>query len=249
MIFTDNVLARKLASFGPLGDEDMRLLDQVVERRRMISPGGKIIGEDDRPTDVHLVLRGIAYRYKTLSDGKRQIVGFMVPGDLCDLHVFMLRRIDHCLSAMSDCTIVDIPVRRIEELTARPAIQRALWWTTLVDEAVLREWLVNMGARVPEQRIAHFFCEMVLRLRSVGMADLHGCELPITQADLADTVGLSTVHINRSLQALREKGLIDLRRTKLAIPDFDRLAAFSGFDGRYLHLAERERKVATTEVR
>ena len=236
----ENLLARKLATFGPLHNEDMHLLDAVIQRRRMIAPGGRIMGEDDKPTHVHLVLRGVAYRYKVLPAGDRQIVGYMVPGDLCDLHVFMLRRIDHRLSAMSDCTIVDIPLRRIEELTARPAIQRALWWTTLVDEAVLREWLVNMGARPPEQRICHFFCEMILRLRSVGLATFEGCELPITQADLADTLGLSVVHINRSLQALREKGLIDLKRTKLAIPDFDSLVAFAGFDGRYLHLAERE---------
>ncbi len=146
------------------------------------------------------MLEGFAYRYKLLPDGKRSIFAYLVPGDFCDLNIFILKAMDHSIATLSACTMVDIPRPRILELLERPAIARALWWATLVDEATLREWLVNMGRRDAETSIAHLFCEMHLRLKSIGLADGGEFRLPITQNELADTVGLSAVHVNRSLQ-------------------------------------------------
>jgi CRP-like cAMP-binding protein len=168
---------------------------------------------------VHLILDGFACRYKLTDEGTRQIMAYLVPGDFCDLHVFILKEMDHSIATLSRCTVGDIPRDRILTLLERPAIAKALWWATLVDEAVLREGLVNIGRREAAERIAHLVCELLLRLRAVGLANGGGFELPITQAELADIVGLSDVHVNRSLQALREAGLITLKGKHLVILD------------------------------
>jgi CRP-like cAMP-binding protein len=146
---------------------------------------------------------------------------------------------DHTIATLSRCKVVQIPRTQILELTERPAIARALWWAALVDEATLREWLLNVGARNAEQRIAHLLCELLRRLEVVGLTNYGSYELPITQVELAETVGLSDVHVSRVLQRLRVKKLITLSRKKLVILDVPALNAFSGFDPNYLHLNGR----------
>ena len=132
--------------------------------------------------------------------------------------------------------LVEISRSKVLELTERPAIARALWWAALVDEATLREWLLNIGQREAPQRIAHLLCELLLRLRAVGLANGDSYTLPITQAELGDTVGVPTVHANRSIQTLRDAGLITLKNKQLVILDAKRLGEFSGFNSNYLHL-------------
>ena len=149
-----------------------------------------IIREGDAPSDVHLVLEGFACRYKILPNGERQIFAYLVPGDFCDLNVFILKTMDHTIGTLAGCRLVNIPRSRILELCERPAITRAFWWVTLVDESTLREWLVSMGQRDADQRIAHLFCELQLRLHSVGLCEGSSIKLPITQAELADTMGI-----------------------------------------------------------
>lgn len=231
-----NVLTRKLELFGPLPDDDRRLLDETAKRPRKVEAHQDIIRQGDAPDDVHLVLEGFACRYKILPDGKRSIFAYLVPGDFCDLNIFILRSMDHSIATLSPCTMVDIPRPRILGLLDRPAVARALWWATLVDEATLREWLVNMGRRDAETSIAHLFCEMHLRLRSIGLADGGEFRLPITQNELADTVGLSAVHVNRSLQSLQARNLIAWDRGRVKITDIDILYRFCGFNSNYLHL-------------
>lgn len=131
---------------------------------------------------------------------------------------------------------MDIPRTLILEMTERPVLARALWWMTLVDEATLREWLVNLGQRDAAERIAHLFCEIHLRLKSVGLADADSFGLPITQAELGDTMGISTVHANRALQDLRAQGLITMKDKEVVILDLARLKDVSGFNPNYLHL-------------
>ena len=232
-----NLLTRKLEAFAPLPEADKRLLDAVIREARDVGPREDLIREGDAPSDVRLILAGFACRYKRLAGGRRQIMAYLVPGDFCDLHVFILKAMDHTIATLSPCRVVDIPRPRILEMTERPALGRALWWAALVDEATLREWLVNIGARPAEQRVAHLLCELLLRLRTVGLANGDSYELPITQAELADTVGLTNVHVNRVLQRLRGDGLITLRGKHLVILDVERLNAFSGFTPNYLHLA------------
>jgi CRP-like cAMP-binding protein len=165
-------------------------------------------------------------RYKVTSEGMRQIMAYLVPGDFCD------PRPDPeggtTIGTISACRVVKISSCRILDMTERPALARALWWATLVDEAVLREWLVNIGQREAPERVAHILCELLLLLRAVGLADSDSYELPITQEELGDTFGLSTVHVNRTLQALRAENLITLKRGHVVILNPDRLFAFSG---------------------
>lgn len=234
-----NLLIRKLEAFGPLPEADKRLLDDVVTGVREVTARTDLIREGDPPCDVHLILEGFACRYKVLENGTRQIVAFLIPGDLCDPHVFILKAMDHSIATLSPCKVVKIPRERILEMTERPAIARALWWATLVDEATLREWVLNIGARPAEQRIAHLLCEMLLRLRLVGLADEGRYELPITQEELADTVGLSAVHVNRVIQTLRSAKLITLKSRKLVILGQEQLAELGGFNPNYLHLGTR----------
>jgi CRP-like cAMP-binding protein len=235
-----NRLTRKLEAFGPLPEADQLLLDDVIRPARAVGPRTDLIQEGDTPSDVNLILEGFACRYKVLPTGRRQIMAYLVPGDFCDLHVFILKTMDHTIATLSACTVVKIPRARILELMERPAIAKAFWWAALVDEATLREWLVNIGVRRSEQRVGHLLCELLLRLRTVGLTNGDSFELPITQAELADTVSLTGVHVNRILQRLRTGGLITLKGKNLVILDVERLTAFSGFNPSYLHLAEQD---------
>lgn len=234
-----NLLTRKLEAFGPLPDADKSLLDEVIQPAQPVGARVDLIREGDAPSHVNLILKGFACRYKTTPDGSRQIMAYLVPGDFCDLHVFILKAMDHTIATLSRCQVVKIPRAQILELMERPAIARAFWWAALVDEATLREWLVNIGVRSAEQRVAHLLCELLLRLETVGLTNGDTYELPITQAELADTTGLTSVHVNRVLQRLRQDGLITLKSRNLMIMDVERLKAFSGFNPNYLHLAER----------
>lgn len=231
-------LTRKLQNFAPLSGEDRRVLAEITHQSRLVRARTDIIQEGERPDDVRLVLEGFACRYKIVPDGRRHIMAYLVPGDLCDVHVFILKAMDHSIGTLSACRVVDIPRDRILEMLERPAIARALWWSALVDEATLREWLVNIGRRPAEQRVAHLLCELLMRLQTVGLVNGDSYELPITQGDLAETVGLTLVHVNRVLQRLRATGLITLRSRHLVINDAQALKRFSEFNPNYLHLAE-----------
>ena len=235
-----NPLALKLKRFARLSDDDCRVLDNLATTNaRWVEARTDLISEGDKPSHVYLVMEGFACRYKIRPTGKRHIMAYLLPGDFCDLHVFVLNEMDHSLGTLSPCAVVEIPRSRILELLERPAIARALWVAALVDEATLREWLVNIGGRPAEERVAHLLCELLLRLRTVGLADGDSYELPITQKELADTMGLSSVHMNRVLQRLRKEKLITLKGSNLVILDIERLTAFSDFDPNYLHLTQR----------
>jgi CRP-like cAMP-binding protein len=231
-----NVLIRKLEAFAPLPEADRRLLEHVTRFSQIVGPKVDLTREGDAPNAVRLILEGFACRYKILPDGTRQIMAYLVPGDFCDLHVFILKTMDHTIGTLSRCRVVEILQPQILELMERPAIARAMWWAALVDEATLREWLVNIGARPAEQRIAHLLCELLLRLETVGLTNGDRYELPITQTELGDTMSLSVVHVNRVLQRLRRDGLITLTGTSLVILDIKRLKALGGFNPNYLHL-------------
>ena len=192
---------------------------------------------------MHLITSGFACRHKILPDGTRQIFAYLLPGDLCDLHVFILDAMDHTISTLSSCTVVDIPRKAILQLTERSAIARALWWATLVDEGTLREALVNIGRRKGEERVAHFLCELLARLEIVGLVADNAFNLPITQTELGDTMGLSTVHINRVLQYLRGQKLITFSQGSVKVLDVEGLKRFSDFNPNYLHLGRHKPKL------
>ena len=241
-----NPLIQRLEHAVALTAADRATLNAIVRQARTVDANVDVMTEGERPKTVHLMMSGLAYRYKDLIDGRRQILAILVPGDICHLHVAILGEIDHSIATASPCTFVDIPSDAIRDLAAQnPRIAHGLWWSTLVDEAILREWLVNMGQRSADQRIAHVFCELLVRLQAVGRATENSYEFPLSQRRFGDLLGLTDVHVNRTLQSLRERQLIKLKGSVLTIPDVPRLKAFAGFNARYLHLTRRHTEVST----
>ena len=235
-VTVENLLTRKLEKFAPLSADERRLLDDIVKKSRSVTARTDMVHEGQVSKDVRLILEGFACRYKLLKNGKRQIVAYLVPGDFCDLNVFILKAMDHSIGTLSPCRVVDIPRHRILELMERTGIARAIWYATLVDEATLREWLLNVGQREALRRIGHLFCELLARLRVVGLVTNNSYELPLTQTEIGDTTGLTNVHVNRCLQQLRDKGLIEYKSQHITIKDLAGLTEFTGFNPNYLHL-------------
>nr|WP_304363593.1 Crp/Fnr family transcriptional regulator [Jiella sp. LLJ827] len=235
-----NPLLRKLSRAIDLTAEDEKLLNEVIGVQRGVEARQDIIQEGDRPEEVHLIVQGFACRYKLLPNGERQIVAILIPGDFCDLHVAILGEMDHGIATLSRCKVVHIPRKTIDELTRNhPRITHALWWATLVDEGILREWITNLGRKPAERHIASLMCELYLRLKSIGLVSDHTFELPMTQQEVADAVGISIVHANRMLAELRERGLVAFQGRRVRITDIDELVAFAGFNQNYLHLTRR----------
>lgn len=235
-----NPLVRKLENFARLSSAERQSLDRVTKNTRRLGPREDVIRDGDRPRHVNLIVEGWACRYKQLEDGRRQVISIFLPGDLCDPHVFVLKNMDHSLGTLTSCLIAEVSEASIREVTAEsPRLEEALWWEMLVSAAIQREWTVSLGQRLATERLGHLFCELFMRLSAVGLTNGTSCEFPITQADLGDAMGLSTVHINRTLKELRAAGLIRLRGRQLTIPDFAALQSASLFDPSYLH-HERE---------
>jgi CRP-like cAMP-binding protein len=182
------------------------------------------------------MVEGFACRFKLLRDGKRQILAFHIPGDFCDLHSFFLERMDHGIAAVSKCTVAKLPHSTVKEITERyPGLTRALMWDVAMDAAIFREWAIGLGRRSAREQIAHLLCELLLRLKSVGLVEDNSYSLAPTQADLGDALGLSTVHVNRVLQELRSEGLIVSNGKHVSIPDMGKLKDAAGFDPAYLY--------------
>lgn len=235
-----SALALRLEAYTRLSREDRVAVERVGRSQREIAARRDLTREGDVPRYVHLVLEGWACRYKTLPDGRRQIVGFFVPGDFCDLNVYILKAMDHSIGAITRLRVADISRDEMDQLTGgHPRITQALWWAELVNASIQREWTLNVGQRSAYERIAHLLVEMFLRLECVGLTRGQSCDFPLTQTDLADATGLTAVHVNRTLQELRRAGLIVLQGRTLTIPDLDSLKNAGLFNSNYLHL-ERE---------
>jgi CRP-like cAMP-binding protein len=235
--FLMNSLIRKLSTYIDLPQADQRALEELSQTQQHVAAHTDLIREGASPDGVYLILTGWACRYKVLPDGERQIMAYFISGDLCDQRIFLLKRMDHSIGTITSATVAVIPAETMIDLTDRhPRIAQALWWNTLVDEAITREWVVNVGQRKALERVAHLICEMFVRVRAVGLSEGTSFDFPVTQTDLADTVGLTLVHTNRMLQDLRAKGLIAWTRHRLTILDFDRLVDLSMFNPQYLHL-------------
>ena len=229
----------KLRHGASLTQDDEAALRGGVEHVRVVEPGTDRVREGASPGSVRLVLDGIAFRYKTLPGGRRQVLAFLLSGDMCDLQVSILGAMDHSIRTLTRCRIATISQAVVDRWTERPHVIRALWWATLVDEAIMREWIVNLGARQAEERVAHLLVELLFRLRAVGLATDEGYTLPLSQEKLGQCTGLSTVHVNRVLTRLRRAGLVSFQRHRVDVEDLDALLAMAGFDPGYLHLKEQ----------
>jgi CRP-like cAMP-binding protein len=233
-----NILVRKLASISPLTADERECLAALQFTTKSLPGDHDIVREGDRPSECCLVVEGFVCRYKVTESGKRQIFSFHLPGDLPDLQSLHLKVMDHSLTTLSASKLAFIPHENLRALMHRcPRVGDVMWRDTLIDAAVFREWMLGIGRRSAETRIAHVLCEILVRMRAVGLTNAHACELPVTQGELADALGLSTVHVNRSLQELRGKRLITLKGNRLTVEDWEGLRKTGEFDPLYLHLA------------
>ncbi|XKH61152.1 Crp/Fnr family transcriptional regulator [Halomonas sediminis] len=229
-------LINKLSYYMTLSEEEKQVLAKVGTRSTFVEKGEVIINEGERPDYVYLIEKGWGCRYKLLENGDNHIMAYLIPGDLCNVHIAILEEMDHSIRALTPVTLRKFPANDIRHIMENHyRLARALFWSNLVDEAVLREWLVNMGTRSAESRVAHVFCEMLIRSRIAGFAENDSFEFPLTQAELGETMGLTSVHTNRVLQKLRQEGLVSLEKKRLTILDWERLKTFSQFDPIYLH--------------
>jgi CRP-like cAMP-binding protein len=200
-----------------------------------------IVAEGDVVSRACVLLDGFAARYKLLPGGERQIVSFHLAGDVIDLHSVLLKRADHGIVTLTDARVAYLPHGdMLEAMAEHPGIMRAVWYETLIDGAIFREWLLSIGKRDGYARLAHLLCEMAMRSEATGLGTRRGYQLPVTQGELGDTTGMTAVHANRMLQRLRADGLITTRGSEMRIDDWSRLAAAGGFDASYLYLGTEQ---------
>jgi CRP-like cAMP-binding protein len=234
------MLIRKLESIARLSDEERQALLSLPLRTQVLQARQNIVRDGDTPSQCCLILDGWIYRYKLLGEGRRQILSFHIPGDVPDLQSLHVPTMDHSLGTVTRATVAFIPHEALRTLISRsPNVAAILWRDTLIDAAIFRQWMIGMGRRSAYERIAHLFCEMYLKLEAVGLAGDRRCSMPMTQSDLGDALGLSSVHVNRVLQRLRGNGLITLKDSSLVVDRWDELVQAGEFDPAYLQPERR----------
>lgn len=237
-----NAFVEKLDRFARLREEDVAALTAATANPRAYAARQDLIREGDHPGPVFVMLEGWAFRYKILPRGTRQILAFLMPGDACDLHNSMLAEMDHSIQAVTPAKVALISRDSMDALMdAHAAIARAMYISQLVDEGILRSWIVSMGRRSSIERVAHLMCELYLRAAPIDDVSAGNVSLPLSQVVLADALGMTPVHINRVLKELRGSGAMDIKRGSLVILDPSKLIRVAGFDNNYLHRRRQQR--------
>lgn len=232
-------LVRKLSLYTPLSPEDEAAVLALPNSTRKLEHGQYVVREGDVPTHSCLVVSGFAIRHKLAGDGGRQIVNVHMSGDMVDLQNSLLAVADHNVQALTTMIACFIPREAMVELAfSRPAVGKALWLETLVEGSISREWILNVGRRDALTRVAHLLCEFAYRLDAVGIGPECNYELPMTQEQLADAAGLTSVHVNRTLKALDAAGLTRRTKRSVVITDLPKLAELGDFRSTYLHLPQ-----------
>ena len=228
----------KMEQFTAFSDMEKRRLDDLVRRNQIDhAPREDIIGDGEHSAHCHVVLSGLACRYKIMPDGRRQIMAFLIPGDLCDAEIFILKVMDHGVAAISPTRTALVSGDDMKSLLRETSsLGEALWWGTMTDLGVLRERIIDHGRRTAYVRTAHLLYELLIRYRMVELAKDNRFAFPITQTDLADATGLTPVHANRTLKKLKADGLVDFSGGVVSVLDTARLKKAAQFSGEYLHL-------------
>jgi len=235
-----SVHLKKLRKRTEISAEEERAIRGVVAETRRVR-SDEIVVRAGEPLDHSLMLlEGWLARSKDLPSGERQVTELHVAGDFADLHSFTLKHLDHDVMSLSDCTVAVVPHDRLKELTERhPRLGRVYWLATNIDAAIHREWALSLGKRSAISRMAHLLCELYVRLSIVGQTAQDGYAFPLTQRELSECLGLTTVHVNRTVQELRRRGLVELENRRLTILDRPALEAVADFDPTYLYLDRR----------
>jgi CRP-like cAMP-binding protein len=235
-------LIRTLELRDELSAEERRLVRELPARIRTFAAGHALVAEGSRPTESCLILRGFAAREQFVKDGRRQIAAIHIAGDFVDLHSLLLKVMDHSVVAIGCCEAAFVAHSDLKvAIEAAPHLGRLLWLSTVLDGAIERQWVTCLGRRSATRHLAHLMCEIFTRLSAVGLVTGNSFEWPLTQSELGDALGLSTVHVNRTIQELRAHGLLGWGHKMVDIPDFERLAAFADFDAGYLNLVNEPR--------
>ncbi|TGP20188.1 MULTISPECIES: Crp/Fnr family transcriptional regulator [unclassified Mesorhizobium] len=231
-----------LGQHDALSDEEKALLAGAMSVEKYFLTGEDIVPEGSRPSVSTLIVDGLAARYKVLEDGGRQFTSLQVAGDFVDLHAFLLKTMDHGIIALSPCHVVAADHSKLRAITEQaPHLTRLLWLDTLVDGAIHREWIVAMGRRSKTSHLAHLICELLVRLQVVKKTRDMSFHLPLSQAELADVLGLSVVHMNRVIGALRRMNVINWVSQTVTIVDWPRLVEIAEFDPTYLSMTNEPR--------
>lgn len=235
-------LLLQLGARDTIPPSEIQLLRDSFTGERSYAADRDIVAQGSRPGFSQLLVEGIAGRYKVLADGSRQINAIHVPGDFMDLHAFLLKTLAHGVVALTPCRLATIDHLTLQRLTeTAPHLTRLLWLDTLIDGSIHREWIVAMGRRSAEARLAHFMCEIYMRLSLINQAQDYTFNLPLTQAEIADVLGLSVVHVNRTLQRLRKEADFKWDGNRVRIGDWQHLARLAEFDDTYLCLEKEPR--------
>ena len=228
---------RRLRKRAPISAAEEDALRGLISETRRSGPDQVLVREGQILNTSLLLVHGWLGRAKDRRSGRRQIIELHVPGDFADLHGFTLKRLDHKIVTLSDCVIAVIPHERLEQIGKdHPRLARLYWFLTNVDAAVHRQWAFSLGSSSSSARMAHLFCELFIKLDVVGMAQGGTYDFPLTQEELAMCLGLTPVHVNRTLQELRRKGLVEVVNRQVRIPDFEALAREGQFQPDYLYL-------------
>jgi CRP-like cAMP-binding protein len=235
-------LLMKLRLRNDLSAEEEDALRALPLASKRLAKRSTLVRRGDLIDESTLLLEGLVCRYKDLRNGSRQISEIHLAGDFVDLHSFTLKRLDHSIMAFTDCVVAPVPHERLKALTERyPHLARVLWFSTNLDAAIHREWMLSLGRRAAFSRLAQFFCELYIRFDIVGLADPDGFAFDLTQTDVAECMGLTPVHVNRTLRTLREQGLADFRAGRVTIGNLAELKRVAEFDETYLYLEKLPR--------
>ncbi|WP_027062639.1 Crp/Fnr family transcriptional regulator [Mesorhizobium loti] len=232
----------QLQQHDALSDDERAMLADVIVREKDFEVGQDLVVAGSRPAYSTVLVEGLAARYKVLQNGGRQFTAFQVPGDFVDLHAFLLKTMDHGIVALSPCRVMLADHAKLRAVTEQaPHLTRLLWLDTLVDGAIHREWIVAMGRRSSASHLAHLICELYVRLQVVKQTEGMSFRFPLSQAEMADVMGLSVVHMNRVIAELRKTEAISWVNHTISILDWDRLAAIAEFDPTYLSMTTEPR--------
>ena len=235
----DHVLApmvRKLEQWHPLTVNERAAILDLPHLVRDLKAHQYVVWDGDKPQHACLMLSGFAFRHKLAGNGSRQILSIHMRGDILDLQNSLLGTADHNVQMITEGALALIPIQAVVDLAFRlPAVGMAMWYETLVDGSIFREWILNVGRRDAHSAMCHLLCEFTRRLEAAGLARREGYDLPMTQEQLADAVGLTAVHVNRTLMRLEEEGHIRRDRRVIEIDDWQNLAKVADFQPRYLH--------------
>jgi CRP-like cAMP-binding protein len=229
---------RRLSRFASFTPEDHQVLEEVAANTRHLGIAEDLVKLGDPADRLFVVLEGVACQHRLLPDGRRQIVAYLFAGDMSDPRQLLLGRVDYSMCLIWPSEVATLTASAVQRLNLHPNIARSIARYASVQQAITREWLVNVGHRTAVERLGHLICEAYVRLEAVGLTREHAFELPLTQAELGDTLALSAVHVNRTLMELRRRKLVTFQNRHVVIHDYPALQAAAGFDPAYLQLHE-----------